>query len=219
MFRSFGSRLWYRSLQSVLQLAGVMAFGVRYTGIRNIPSEGGVLVVSNHQSVLDPPLVGMGSRRRMNYLARETLFRFGPFRWLIHSLDAIPVDRDGLGLAGLKESLRRLKRGEMVLIFPEGTRTEHGEIGSFLPGFTALASRSQAAILPAAIEGAYTAWPRRHKLPRPVKIHVCYGPPILPGELRRCTQRELVAEVQRRVQQCHAELRQHPDFAGASGGD
>ena len=72
----------------------------------------------------------------MNYLARESLFKFAPFRWLIRSLDAIPLDRDGIGIAGLKESLRRLKRGEMVLIFPEGRRTSDGKIASFRPGFT-----------------------------------------------------------------------------------
>ena len=120
--RSLSSRLWYRVLQTAIQLTGVLAYRVRHTGIRNIPAEGGVLVVSNHQSHFDPPLVGMGSRRRMNYVARDTLFGFAPFRWLIKSLDAIPIHRDGMGLGGIKESLRRLKRGELVLIFPEGTR-------------------------------------------------------------------------------------------------
>ena len=75
----------------------MLVFGVRYTGQKNIPAEGGVLVVSNHQSHLDPPLVGLGCRRHMNYLARETLFGFAPFRWLIKSLNAIPIDREGLG--------------------------------------------------------------------------------------------------------------------------
>ena len=64
-----------------------------YTGVENIPSQGGVLVISNHQSHFDPPLVGAGCRRQMNYLARDSLFRFAPFRWLIRSLDAIPIDR------------------------------------------------------------------------------------------------------------------------------
>ena len=78
----------------------------------------------------------------------------------IQSLDAIPIDRDGLGLGGIKESLRRLKRGEMLLIFPEGRRTDDGEVADFRPGFTALAVRSKVAILPVAIEGAFAAWPR-----------------------------------------------------------
>lgn len=210
--RSLSKRLWYRFMQYLLQLIGLVAYRVRCTGTRNIPPEGGVLLVSNHQSVLDPPLVGMGSPRPMNYLARETLFRFPLLRWLISSLDTIPVDREGMGLGGLKESLRRLKRGEMVLVFPEGTRTSDGEIGRFRPGFTALAARSGATILPVAIEGAFDAWPRGRRFPRLGRIHVYYGPPISPEEVRQRDQRELLAEVQRRVGRCRARLRQHPVF-------
>ncbi len=190
---------------------------MRHTGLEHIPAEGGVLIVCNHQSHFDPPLVGMACNRRLNYLARNTLFRFALFRWLIRSLDAIPIDREGMGLAGLKESLRRLKRGEMVLIFPEGTRSRDGEISKFLPGFTALAVRSQAAILPVAIEGAHAAWPRGRKLPRPGRIHVHFGCPILPEEIKGRDERELLAEVQRRVRRCHAELRRHPVFASRRG--
>jgi 1-acyl-sn-glycerol-3-phosphate acyltransferase len=211
--RSLPKRVWYRFSQCVLQLSGLLAFRVRYSGLRNIPTKGGVLVVCNHQSALDPPLVGMASPRRMNYLARETLFRFAPLSWLIRSLDAIPVDREGIGLGGLKESLRRLKRGEMVLIFPEGTRTGDGEIAAFRPGFTALAVRSGAAILPAAIEGAFAAWPRHCVLPRLGRIHVYYGPPLSSREVKGWTHPELLAEIERRVRECHARLRQHPAFA------
>jgi 1-acyl-sn-glycerol-3-phosphate acyltransferase len=148
----------------------------------------------------------------MNYLARETLFQFAPLGWLIHTLDAIPIDRDGLGLNGLKESLRRLKRGEMVLIFPEGTRTRDGEVAPFRPGFTVLAARSKAWILPVAIAGAFDAWPRSQIFPRRGTIHVHYGQPIPPEEVASCDERDLVAEVEQRVRRCYADLREHPAF-------
>ena len=109
------NRLWYNLLKLMLQLGGVTIYGVRHWGRENIPKSGGVLVVSNHQSHLDPPLVGIGCPRHMNYLARDTLFRFAPFGWLLQSVGAIKIDREGIGLGGIKESLRRLKRGEMVL--------------------------------------------------------------------------------------------------------
>jgi 1-acyl-sn-glycerol-3-phosphate acyltransferase len=195
-------------------LTGTLAYRIQYTGRFNIPKMGPVLVVSNHQSHFDPPLIGAGCFRRMNYLARKTLFHFAPLGWLIHSLDAIPIDRDGLGLNGIKESLRRLKRGEMVLIFPEGTRSRDGEVAPFRPGFTVLAARSKAWIMPVAIEGAFDAWPRSRKLPRSGTIHVHYGEPIPPDEVSSCDERELVAEVERRVRQCHAMLREHPAFSG-----
>jgi 1-acyl-sn-glycerol-3-phosphate acyltransferase len=186
---------------------------MRYTGRENIPPEGPVLVVSNHQSYMDPPLVGAGCPRRMNYVARKTLFRNGPFRWLIRSLDAIPLDTDGSSLAGIKETLRRLKREEMVLIFPEGGRCWDGEVGPFRPGFTTLAVRGRAAILPVAIEGAFQAWPRTRKWPRPGTIHVHYGEPILAEQLDQYRDEQLVEEVRRRVCRCQAILRRRPALA------
>jgi 1-acyl-sn-glycerol-3-phosphate acyltransferase len=210
--RSLAGRLWYEAVRRMVYLGGVLLYGVRYSGCRNIPQTGPVLVVSNHQSHLDPPLVGAGSTRRMNYLARDTLFDLAPLGWLIHTLDAIPIDREGLGLAGIREALRRLKRGEMVLIFPEGTRSSDGRIAPFRPGFTALAARSGAALLPVAIEGAFTAWPRWQKLPQAGTIHVHYGPPLRPEEVVGRPERELLAEIERRVRECHALLCSHPAF-------
>jgi 1-acyl-sn-glycerol-3-phosphate acyltransferase len=204
--RSLPNRLWYGFLRMILRIIGVLMFQVRHSGRKNIPSEGGVLVVCNHQSFFDPPLVGMASRRRMNYLARDSLFRFSPFGWLINSVDAIPIDREGMGLAGIKESLRRLKRGEMVLIFPEGTRTPDGQIKPFRPGFTSLAVRSGAAILPVAIEGAYKCWPKNQLFPHPGKIRIDYGQPILPQDYKDMDERDLVALVEKRVRQCHADM-------------
>ena len=212
--RSLANRLWYQILRWLICLAGTLAYGLRYSGRKNIPKTGPVLVVSNHQSHFDPPLIGAGCWRRMNYLARKTLFHFAPLGWLIRSLDAIPIDRDGLGLNGIKESLRRLKQGEMVLIFPEGTRTGDGEIAPFRPGFTVLAARSKAWILPVAIEGAFDAWPRSRKLPSLGTIHVVFGKPFSPEEVAGRDERELVAEVERRIRQCHAVLREDPAFAG-----
>jgi 1-acyl-sn-glycerol-3-phosphate acyltransferase len=214
--RSLTNRLWYEFLRWQIFFAGTMVFRLRYSGRHNIPPTGPVLVVSNHQSHFDPPFIGAGSQRRMNYLARETLFRFAPLGWLIRSLDAIPIDRDGLGLNGIKEALRRLKRGEMVLIFPEGTRSLDGEISPFRPGFTVLAARSKAWVMPVAIEGAFAAWPRSRKLPRKGAIHVHYGEPFPPEEVASSNERILLTEIERRVRQCQSQLREHPTFGGKS---
>jgi 1-acyl-sn-glycerol-3-phosphate acyltransferase len=205
--------MWYEGCRVLVRLAFTYAFQIRYSGQENIPLSGGVLVASNHQSHLDPPLVGGGCKRRMSYLARDSLFRFAPFAWLIRSFDAIPIDREGLGLSGVKETLRRLKQGKMVLVFPEATRTRDGEMGRFKPGFATMAVRSKAAILPAAIEGAYQVWPRRQRFPGLGIIHVHYGPPLLPHEFGSRGERELVEEVERRVRECQALVRQRPVFA------
>ncbi len=202
--RSLLSRAWYELLKRGLQLLGIVVYRVRYSGRENIPAAGGVLVVSNHQSHLDPPLVGIGCARHLNYLARDTLFRFAPFGWLIHSVGAIPIDREGVGLSGIKESLRRLKRGEMVLVFPEGTRTRDGRISPFRPGFTALAVRSGASILPVAIDGAFQAWPRWRPFPGRGRIRVHFGKPMTPDEIAALDERDLLAKVERRVRDCQA---------------
>ena len=97
----------------------------------------------------------------------------------------------------------------MVLIFPEGTRTRDGQIAPFRPGFTALAVRSGAAILPVAIEGAFQAWPRWRKFPGLGRIRVHFGVPILPAEIAGRDERRLLAEVERRVRRCHAQLKGH----------
>ncbi|MBN1395943.1 MAG: 1-acyl-sn-glycerol-3-phosphate acyltransferase [Pirellulales bacterium] len=202
--RSIQSRLWYDFLRYLLRLTAVLAFRIRITGWEDIPASGGVLLVSNHQSHLDPPMVGIGCRRRLNFLARQSLFHFAPFRWLIKSLDAIPLDREGIGISGMKESLRRLKRGEMLMIFPEGTRCRDGRIATFMPGFTALARRSGAAILPAAIDGAFAAWPRSRTFPRLGRLRVHYGETISPEEIAAMDEQELLTEVERRVRECFA---------------
>jgi len=210
---TFPKWLWYESLRLLIRLAATFVFQTRYTGQGNIPKTGGVLVVSTHQSHLDPPLIGSGSSRQMRALARDSLFRFKPLALLIRSLNAIPIDREGIGLAGVKETLRQLKQGRMVLVFPEATRTPDGEIGRLKPGFGSMALRGKAAILPVVIEGAYDVWPRHKKFPGPGVIHVHYGPPIPPEQIAELGERELVKEVRRRLCECQAMVRRRPVMA------
>ncbi len=210
-------RAWYDSCKVVVRSALVVTVRIRYTGVENIPRQGGLLVVCNHQSHLDPPLIGAGIPRRLSYLARESLFEFAPLAWLMRSLNGIPIDREGGGMAGMKETLRRLKRGEGVVIFPEGTRSTDGEMGEFRQGFAMLAVRAKAAIVPTTIEGAFDAWPRSRNFPRPRTIHVHYGQPLCADELAGQTEAELVAEIQRRVQAGLDLLRSRPVFAHRRG--
>ncbi len=205
--RSLAQRLVYRGLRVIIRLILVTLFAIRYKGRENIPDQGGLLICANHQSFFDPPLIGSGFNRRLNFLARKTLFRFAPFRWIIEFLDAIPIDREGSGLSGLKETLRRLKRGELVLIFPEGTRTRDGQVAPLKPGFVALARRSRVPLLPVGLDGAYDAWPRRVRFPRRARVHVCVGPPIEPELAASLPDEELVAELERRIRVCHAVAR------------
>ena len=204
MQRPLWKTLWYNLLHGCCRLAAVVLFRIRVCGRQNLPDEGGLLVCCNHQSHFDPVLVGLALDRRLNFLARDTLFAFAPFRWLIQSLDAIPIDREGLGLAGIKETLRRLKRGEGVLIFPEGTRTADGRIAPLKPGFIALARRGKVSLLPMAIDGAYDAWPRRQRLPTAAPIRIEVGEALSPQDIAQLDDTGLTAEVEARIRRCHA---------------
>jgi len=205
--RSLLKRVWYSFLQVVCRLTAITMFRIRCHGREWVPRDGGALVLSNHQSHLDPVLVGVACNRRLNYLARKTLFKFAPLAWLIDSLDAIPIDRDGSGLGGLKETLKRLKRGEMVLIFPEGTRTSDSEVAALKPGFCSLAKRSGVPLVPVAVDGAFDSWPRWRRYPRRSLIHVAFGPPLLPEQTEALSDEELIDEVERRIRECHATAR------------
>lgn len=181
-------------------------FRYRAMGRENWPKGGG-LVCSNHQSVMDPILAGLSYRGRLGYLARENLFDHWAFRWLIESLEAVPIKRDGLGIGGLKSALRRLKDDKKMLIFPEGTRTPDGEIQPFQPGFIAIARRGKAPVIPMAIAGAYEAWPKNRTFPRLSSIRVCIGEPLSAEEVADRTDDELMAELAERVAKCYETAR------------
>jgi 1-acyl-sn-glycerol-3-phosphate acyltransferase len=221
MQRSLSQRLGYDALRVLARLAGVGLFGLRVAGREHWPPAGGGLVCANHQSYFDPPLIGLTCDRRMNYLARDSLFDVPGLAQLIHFLDAIPIDREGGGLAGLKETLRRLKSGELVLIFPEGTRTHDGEVAALKPGFIAVARRSRVPLVPVAIDGAYQAWPRTAKFPRPTRLAVVIGPPILADLVAELSDEDLLAELEQRILNCHAEARalRDPDAIQSIYGD
>ncbi len=174
--RPWHARFFYRGSHMIVSLVFALYFRLRIAGRQHIPP-GSMLVCCNHQSHLDPVLVGLACRDPMTYLARDTLFK-GLFAKLIVYLGAVPIQRDGLGLAGVKRTLERLKIGEKVLIFPEGTRTEDGQLQPFKGGLALLARRAKVPLLPMAIAGAFEAWPKGKSFPSPRTLQVVVGPPI-----------------------------------------
>jgi 1-acyl-sn-glycerol-3-phosphate acyltransferase len=187
----------------------VCGFGVRVFGRGRAPRAGGALICANHQSTFDPIIVGLSLDVRLNYLAKKNLFETPGLKQLIEYLDAIAIDRDGSGLAGLKETLKRLKRDEQVVIFPEGTRTRDGEVAPLKPGFVTLARRGQVPLVPVGIDGAYQAWPRTRSFPGLSQVVVVIGEPISRAQVEQLADEELVAELERRIRQCHAQARRY----------
>jgi 1-acyl-sn-glycerol-3-phosphate acyltransferase len=203
-----GLRLvWYRFWQQVARVLFVLVFGLRVHHRRRFPRTGGVLVVANHQSYLDPILAAVGMPRPFHPMARNSLFRFAPFAWLIRSLNAFPVRRGTADLAAVKEALRRLKAGGVVLVFPEGTRTRDGSIGPMHGGPAAIAARAGVPIVPMVIDGAFEAWPRTRRLPRPQRIRVACGRAVSVGGAGADASEAVMTEVHRQMVGLQAELR------------
>lgn len=207
MQRSLSKRLGYGAFQVLARLFGTALFRIRVVGRENVPPTGGGLMCANHQSYFDPLVVGLAVDRRLNYLARDTLFRNPFMKRFIEFLDAIPIDREGGGLAGLKETLRRLKQDEMVLIFPEGTRTRDGNMQRLKPGFCAVARRSKKPLVPVGFDGAFQAWPRTSLIPQLSTVAVVIGKPIGPELITVLSDEQLVGELEHRIRDCFEQAR------------
>jgi 1-acyl-sn-glycerol-3-phosphate acyltransferase len=175
-------------------------FGMRVVGREHLITEGPVLVASNHQSYLDPPLIGNLYQDEMVYLARKTLFT--PItRWVYKNWNAIPVDQDRPDMASLKTIIRKLKEGNRVLVFPEGSRTLDGNLGEAAPGIGLIAAKSGVPIQPVRISGARDALPRGSGRIRFARITVSVGPPIrlTPEEIKAAKGKEDYERIARRI--------------------
>jgi 1-acyl-sn-glycerol-3-phosphate acyltransferase len=149
-----------------------------------VPRKGPVVLASNHASILDPPLVGCGLKRSINFLARESLFRFPGIGALLRSWNAVPVDREGGGARGLKAILDRLHKGGGIILFPEGTRTLNGKLQPARSGVGLTVIKSEAPVVPVRVFGTFEAYGKEVKIPRPYRVAVKYGRPMLFEELR-----------------------------------
>ena len=144
-------------------------FLLRIVGKKKIKEswkEGGVLIVANHASYFDPPVVGVSYGKKTAFLARKTLFKKGFFGWLYPKLNAIPVDQEGPDMSSLKRIIKELKNGNPVLIFPEGQRSVDGKILPGEAGVGLVIAKSKAPVLPMRIFGAFEAFPRGAKTPK-----------------------------------------------------
>ncbi len=202
----------YTLLKPVAGALMRLFFRLEARGREHVPREGALLIVSNHVSLLDPPLIGGVAPRTLYFLAKEELFRIPLFGRLIHAVNARPVRRDGSDGRALKSTLRLLGEGRAILIFPEGTRGRGaGRLGEGKPGAGMLAVMSGAAVVPVYISGTDRALPRGATLPRPAKVRVRFGPPLhfkAPrDEGRREQYREASAEMMRAIAQLRDQQR------------
>ena len=176
--RDPGRASWFwRACKAGVQLGSTLALDFRAYRVDRVPATGGVLMLANHQSYLDPPLFGVAPKRPSAFLAKSELFENPAFAWAIRRLNAFPV-RQGAGDVGaMKESIRLLQRGWMLGVFPEGSRTPDGELQPAQKGAGLMVKRAGVPVLPAVIDGSHQAWPRGSTFPRPHPVRVLYGEP------------------------------------------
>lgn len=204
---SLFGRILYATLWVLCRTLAVSLFGYRVRFAEPLPARGGLLVLSSHQSHLDPLLLGLACQRRLSSLARSSLFHFGPFAAVISALDAVPIDRDASMVAAMRAVISRLKAGKAVTVFPEGSRTRDGQLGEFKPGFALIAKRSDVPIVPVAIVGAFECWPRTRRLPRPGRIRLEFGRLIPAAEVAALGEQELFDLCVERIRELDAKAR------------
>lgn len=201
-------RLWRAFAQFVTVGTVTVFYRLRSFGKENVPLDGPVLILCNHQSFLDPMFSQSWVRRPFSFVARESLYR-GFFGRLIRSLYAIPIRQGQADIGAIKTIIEVLKQGRALCLYPEGSRTFDGRIADIKPGFGLISRRADVPIVPAVIDGAFDCWPRTKKYPKLTgKVTVMYGKTISAEHVRQVGDEAFAAELTKILRQMQGELRQ-----------
>ena len=177
-------------------------------GVHHIPREGGVLLVSNHVSFLDPVIVGSAASREVHYMARSNAFEIPGLGKLIATYNAYPVNRGAADLKALRNTISLLKEGNVVLIFPEGTRSVDGTLGKARDGACFIAHRAGVPTIPVFHSGAERMLPRNSKRLRRSKLTVVFGAPLELTAEGFETKREMYQQMGNQIMEAIADLRE-----------
>jgi 1-acyl-sn-glycerol-3-phosphate acyltransferase len=196
----YGLRVYYNTKALARVLLQVL-FGLKVEGAEKIPKEGPVILASNHMSFVDPVVMGVACPRVVSYMSRDDVFKYPILRWLLPRLYVIPVSRGAGDLGAVKAAIRTFKKGMAFGIFPEGRRSRTGFIEPFKTGTAAIALRTNAPVVPAAIIGSDKAWPvgKGPRLRRPIRV--VFGDPITfpPGKTDHQTLEEVTRQLEAAV--------------------
>ena len=162
---------------SAARLLASGCFGVltgwEVRGREHVPHTGGLVVAANHISFWDPPLIGAALPREMHFLAKEELFRTPVLGPLIRSVNSIPIRRGVADLSGMSRAMDTLKRGQALLMFPEGSRMRDGELHPARPGVGMMAVHADVPVVPCYISGSNRP---RQWIYRRSRVRVWFGP-------------------------------------------
>jgi 1-acyl-sn-glycerol-3-phosphate acyltransferase len=195
-------RVGYWIFRGMLWLALAPLFRLKVTGAENVPADGSVILAANHRHNVDPFILGVAAPRPVSYMAKAELFRIPGLNLVMKAFYVFPVHRGQMDRAALRRAREALGRGEMLGIFPEGTRQPGPGLGPAHPGMAMLALDSGSPIVPAAIIGTdrirrSQGWPLR--VP---KVEVRFASPVIPDRQtadRRAEMEGLGKETMRRI--------------------
>jgi len=195
------ARLFYRSVQGLGSLIFGMSFRLKIIGAHHIPGSGPVVIASNHPSYLDPVLIGLKIRRRVRFMAWDSIFRIPGIAFMSESLGAFPVNINKMGKDTFNKTLEILKSGHVLGIFPDGMRTDSGRMENPKPGAVRMALTVGAPIVPCSIIGALEVWPKKYKWCQTGEITVIFHPPIVFTEEEREKRRdqEFIEEINDKI--------------------
>lgn len=200
--------LWWEAARLVCGVLMAVFWRFRWWGAQNVPQTGGMLLVCNHQSYLDLIALGVAlPRRQFHSMARASLFKNPVFAALIRSLNAFPVDQNG-SMKAMRTAIERLKQGQVVLIFPEGSRTADGRLAPFERGISLVIRRARPIIVPAAVDGLYDIWPIHGCCPGRGRAGVKFGEPIDPDTLLAMGDEEATVELYKRIDRLRLDVRE-----------
>jgi 1-acyl-sn-glycerol-3-phosphate acyltransferase len=195
---------YWRFFQFIMQSVFCFWMGYRARGLEHLP-EGGALLLINHQSFLDPLLVGLPFERPVSYLARDNLFHVPVVGHILQNTYVIPINRKAASTASIREAIRRIDHGFYVGIFPEGTRSRDGRVGELKPGFLSLIRRTDVPVIPVGVAGAFEAFPKGTPFPLPGRVRVVIGKPFDREKLAEFSKEqepELLNHVRDRIVAC-----------------
>jgi 1-acyl-sn-glycerol-3-phosphate acyltransferase len=170
--------IWYWFGRGVVKALLLAYNQLKVVGKENVPMTGGLLMVCNHTSHLDPPSLACASPRQLNFVAKQELFETFFLKWYLPSVGVIPIKRGSGGNIMLDKAEVAIGKGACVALFPEGTRTKTGIAGKPRTGIIVLAVRTGAPIIPARISGSFDCMPPGSFFPKPGKIQIAFGKPV-----------------------------------------
>ncbi|MFN4178737.1 MAG: lysophospholipid acyltransferase family protein [Armatimonadota bacterium] len=196
---SEGKARTYKLLQPFAKAIAWLLFRPKVVGTENIPAKGGILIVSNHPTYLDPILLAIYAPRPFSFVAKRPLFYLPIVRTFLWLTDCIPVEQDAPDRRALRLSIQKLRDGDALVIFPEGTRSDHGKMRPFQLGPAMIAAEAQVPIVPCGLAGIYEAWHMEAPIPKPAPVAIVFGKPFMPQLLPDAPRRESLIYITERM--------------------